>query len=398
VNVDIDKILKLDTQSRELRREVETIRAKRNDLSRQVEENTKGRDDVAIRVKALKTDLRNLEKELEATQARLQELLYLVPNPPADDVPEGKAEKENMMVKTWGGIPSFDFEIKDYIALMAGLDLVDLVRGAKIGGFRQYVLKGNAVILEQSLLRWSMDLLMAQGFQLMRPTSIVLDSALVGSGMFPQGREETYKIDNKIYLAGTTEVQLMAFRAGEILDEDDLPLKYVGFSPVFRKEVGSYGKDVKGIFRVHEFMQTEQVIICKADVKESVKWHEQLLGYSQQTMQALGLPYRVVNVCAGELTAGQVKRYDIEAWVPSQGKYRETHSDSYLLDFQTRRLNIQYKSKNGRKQLAHSLNNTGIAVPRILIPLLEIYQQPDGSILIPEVLQPYTGFKKIANH
>jgi len=304
-------------------------------------------------------------------------------------------QRDNLPIKYWGKPPKFDFKPKDYLTLMTSLDLLDLKRGAKIGGFRQYLIKNEAVLLEQALLRRSLDYLIEKDFIPFRPTVMVKESSMLGTGMFPQGREEAYKIDDDLFLAGTTEVPLMTYHANEILDEKELPKKYVGISAGFRREVGSYGKDVKGIFRVHEFWQTEQVVLCKNDEKESRKWHEELLKNSEEIMQALGLPYRVVNCCGGDLAPGQVKRYDIEAWVPSQEKYRETHSDSYLFDFQTRRLNIRYRQKDGKLQFAHSLNNTGIAVPRILIPLVENYQQKDGNILVPEVLQKYLPFNRI---
>ncbi|MDI6883015.1 MAG: serine--tRNA ligase [Patescibacteria group bacterium] len=389
VDVDIDRLLELDRKKRELLKEIEDLRHQKNLISGSERGQTSDPLEPVERAKELKEKIKSLEEQFKLIDKEFARLLFQVPIPPASDVPEGKTEEENVPIKFWGKPPKFKFQPKNYITLMKSLNLLDLERGAKVGGFRQYVLRNEAVLLEQALLRRSLDFLAKKGFSLFRPSILVKEFALIGTGMFPSGREDTYKVDENLFLAGTTEVPLMAFHAGEILKEEELPKKYAGISVAFRKEVGSYGKDVKGIFRVHEFWQTEQVVICKADEKESIKWHEELLKISEEIMQELKLPYRVVNVCGGELGSGQVKRYDIEAWVPSQGRYRETHSDSYLFDFQCRRLNIKYKTKQGETKFCHSLNNTGIAVPRILIPILENYQRKDGKIEVPKVLQKY---------
>lgn len=393
VKVDIERLLELDEKRRKLLQDIEKLQYQINLISISVEKPTK---DKIEKGREIKTKLKDLEGTLKKIKEEFNELMLQVPIPPAPDVPSGKSEKDNVPVKFWGKPPKFDFEPKDYITLMENLDLLDLKRGVKIGGFRQYVIKNEAVLLEQALLRWTLDCLIKKGFTPFRPTSMVKEFALMGTGMLPRGGEDTYKIDDDLFLAGTTEVSLMAYYANEILDEKNLPIKMVGISEAFRREVGSYGKDIKGIFRVHEFWQTEQLVLCKNDREESIKWHEELLKNSEEFMQALGLPYRVVNCCGGDLTDGQVKRYDIEALVPSQGKYRETHSDSYLFDFQTRRLNIRYRSKDRKLKFAHSLNQTAIAVPRILIPIIENYQQKDGSIKVPKVLQRYLDFKKIS--
>jgi len=390
VEVDIDKLLELDKKRREMLQEIESLRAEQNRISKQ-----KTEGEIREKAKELKEKIKGLEEEFREVRKEFEDLMLQVSIPSAPDVPEGKTEDDNVPIKSWGRPPKFKFSPKDYISLMESLNLLDLERGAKIGGFRQYIIKNEAVLLEQALLRWSLDFLMKKGFSLFRPSILVKEAALIGTGMFPAGREDSYKIDDDLFLAGTTEVPLMAYHTNETLQEETLPKKYVGISCAFRREVGSYGKDVKGIFRIHEFWQTEQVVICKNDEKESIKRHEELLKNSEEMMQALELPYQVVNVCGGELSTGQVKRYDIEAWVPSQEKYRETHSDSYLFDFQTRRLNIKYKTKKGELKFCHSLNNTGIAVPRILIPLIENYQRKDGKVNVPKVLQKYLKFKII---
>lgn len=381
----VDRLLKVDETRRQLISEVEKWRQERNKLK-------KGEIKKGKRIKEM---LRRLEPDLRAVEGEFKDLMLQVPIPSAKGVPVGKTEDDNKEIKRWGKPKKFGFKAKDHISLMQDLDLLDLERGAKIGGFRQYVIKNEAVILEQALLRWSIDMLAKKGFTFFRPTSMVKESAMIGSGFFPFASDDTYQVDKDLFLSGTTEVPLMAYYADQVLEEGELPKKFAGIGVAFRKEVGSYGRDVKGIFRVHEFWQTEQIIICKNDEKESLSWWEKLLKNSEELMQALKIPYRVVLVCTGDLAAGQVARYDIEAWVPSQQKYRETHSDAYLFDFQARRLNIRYRDKKGELQFVHSLNNTGIAVPRILIPLLENHQQKDGSVLIPKVLQKYSGFGKI---
>ncbi|XOB42286.1 MAG: serine--tRNA ligase [Candidatus Nealsonbacteria bacterium] len=397
VKVDIDKLLEVDKKRVELLRALEDMRAKKNKASKDIvgTKDKKEKEEIILKMRELDRNNDKLDENLKKLEKEFNDLMLQVPMPTASDVPEGKTDKDNVEIRHWGKLPKFSFPVQDHITLMEKLDLVDLKRGAKIGGFRQYVIKNKAVLLEQALLRWSLDFLVKKGFTLFRPTTMVKEFAMIGTGMFPRGREDTYKVDDDLYLVGTTEVPLMAYHADETLDEKDLPKKYVGISSAFRKEVGSYGKDVKGIFRIHEFLQTEQVIICKNDEQESIKWHEELIKNSEELMQQLKLPYRVVNCCGGDLSDGQVKRYDIEAWIPSQERYKETHSDSYLFDFQTRRLNIRYRAKDNKIKFAHSLNNTGIAVPRILIPIIENYQQKDGSVSIPKVLQKYTGFKKI---
>lgn len=393
IQIDFDYILEIDKQRRLIQTELDNLRHHQKFLSQEYFKNHQ--ETIYEELKILKSKIDDLEKQLKEKESLLYNLLLLVPNPPADDVPDGFSEDENVPLKFWGEPNHFDFEPQDYISLMEKLKLVDLERGAKVGGFRQYFIQGKAVILELALLRWSLDFLANQGFLLFRPSVLVKGFTLYGTGMFPQGKEETYQVDDDLYLAGTTEVPLMGYFANEILEENDLPIKMAGISSAFRKEVGSYGKDVKGIFRVHEFWQTEQVILHKADKDETLYWHEKLLENIETMMQLLEIPYRIVNVCAGELSSGQVKRYDLEAWVPSQKKYRETHSNSYLLDFQTKRLNIRYRTKKGDLLFPYSLNNTAIAVPRILIPLIENHQTKNGKIKIPQVLVPYCGFDEI---
>jgi len=274
--------------------------------------------------------------------------------------------------------------------------MLDLERGAKVAGFRGYFLKNDAVLLSFALWNFVLEEFIKKGFEPLMAPSLVRPEGFFGTGWLPQGEEEVYKVQDNLYLTGTAEVPMMAFHQGEILEESDLPKKYIAFSPCFRREAGSYGKDTKGIFRIHEFFKIEQVILCKADHEESVKWHEEITQNAEEIMQALDIPYRVVINCGGDLKLANVKTYDIEAWIPSENRYRETHSSSYFHDFQTRRLNVRYKDSEGKIRFAHSLNNTAIASPRILIPLLENHQKADGSAAIPAVLKKYMGKRSIS--
>ncbi len=285
VKVDIDKLLEVDKKRIELLQALEDMRAKKNKASKDIAatKDKQEKEKIILQMRELDRNNDKLDENLKVFQEEFNELMLLVPIPPADDVPEGKSDEDNVEVRAWGKQPKFKFTPKDYITLMEELDLLDLKRGAKIGGFRQYVIKNEAVLLEQALLRWSLDYLAKKGFTLFRPTTMVKEFAMIGTGMFPRGRKDTYKVDDDLYLVGTTEVPLMAYHADETLNEKDLPKKYVGISSAFRKEVGSHGKDVKGIFRIHEFLQTEQVIICKNDEQESIKWHEELIKNSEES-------------------------------------------------------------------------------------------------------------------
>jgi seryl-tRNA synthetase len=272
--------------------------------------------------------------------------------------------------------------------------MVDFEKGIKIAGFRGYILKNEGAMLQNAVLNFVMDRMIKKGFIPMTVPALVRRETLMGTGYLPQGEDDLYKTQDDDFLAGTAEVPTMSYYADEIVPKEKLPIKFVSFSPCFRREAGSHSKDVKGLYRVHEFYKVEQVILCEANHEESVKYHEEITANSEEIMQELGIPHHVVVVCGGDLGSGQVKKYDIEAWVPSDNKYRETHSASYFHDFQTRRLNIKY-DESGKKQLCHSLNNTAIASPRILISLIENNQTADGKIKIPEVLRQYMGGREI---
>jgi seryl-tRNA synthetase len=302
----------------------------------------------------------------------------------------------------------FGFEIKDHMDLALGLDLIDTEAGVKTSGFRGYYLKNELVLMQYGLFWYALEKLRQKGFTVMQTPTLVREFALVGSGHFPAGRDELYQIADSgrlasgtaqekepIYLAGTSEPSLLAYYADKILDEKDLPIKVAGISPCYRSEVGSYSKDLKGVYRVHEFMKVEQVVLCKAQTLEGDQWLENLRGVAEEILQELKLPYRVLNICTGDMGAGKYKMYDIETWMPSLKKYGETHSDSNLTDWQARRLNIRYRDTEGKLKHVYTLNNTAVASPRILIAILENYQQADGSVVIPEVLRKYLGMDVI---
>jgi len=393
--VDIDKLLNVYEDYLGVLKKVEAERSLRNKISEDVSKaNPEERDKLINQAKSIKETIQKLEKDLEAFKNKLDELMLWVPNIPAEDVPIGEDEGGNVEIRKVGKVRDFDFEPKDHTELGKILDIIDVDRGAKIAGFRGYFLKNEGAILEQAILRYAYDFMIKQGFTFMGVPWMVNPGFFIGTGYFPWGEDDHYKVDNQA-LIGTAEVSLTSYYAGEILNEKDLPIKLTALSPCFRREVGAYGKDTKGIFRVHQFYKVEQVVLCEADEKVSREWHDRMLGYSESILKNFGLPYRVMLMCTGDIGAGQRKKYDIETWFPSQKEYRETHSDSYFLDFQARRLNIRYKTKDGDLKFVHTLNNTVAATPRLLVAVLENYQQKDGSVLIPKILRKYTGFKKI---
>ncbi|MEK7538458.1 MAG: serine--tRNA ligase [Patescibacteria group bacterium] len=397
IDFNIDELLTADDLRRALLLEVEAMRARQNETAAAVARATDDaiRTQMIVESKLVKEELQKKEEELTNAMKKWQTLMLQVPNIPDMSVPEGATDADNMEIKVWGEIPKFSFTPKGQMELLQKHDMADFERGTKISGFRGYVLKNDGARLIFALSQFVLNELSAEGFTPLIVPSLVRRESLLGTGFLPQGEEDLYKTQDGDFLAGTAEVATMGYHMDEVLSSADLPKKYISFSPAFRREAGSHSRDVKGLIRVHEFFKWEQVILCEASHEESVKHHEFLLQMSEKLMQKLKIPYHVVLNCAGDLGLGQVKKYDIEAWVPSEGKYRETHSASYFHDFQTRRLNIRYRNKEGKMQFAHSLNNTAIATPRILVPLLENYQNEDGSITVPEALRPYLGKDKI---
>jgi len=382
VKVDIGRLLAVDEKRRALISEVDALRQEHKKFTGASEE-----------AKISKDKLLHKEFELGAVEKEFEELMLQIPNAPDPSVPEGESDAENQEIRKWGEIKVEHG--KNYMNLMQERSALDLERGVKVSGFRGYFLKGDAALLSLALWQFTLDFLVKKGFTPFLAPTLVKEENFMGTGWFPQAREDVYKTQDDLYLSGTAEVPMMGYHAGEILKEEDLPKKYVVFSPCFRREAGSHGKDAKGIFRVHEFFKVEQVVLCKADHMESVGWHEELTKNSEEIMRVLEIPYRVVVNCGGDLGLGQVKKYDIEAWIPSEKRYRETHSASYFHDFQTRRLNIKYKDSSGKIHFAHSLNNTAIATPRVLEALLENHQEEGGGIKIPAALQKYLGKEKI---
>ncbi|OGZ31703.1 MAG: serine--tRNA ligase [Candidatus Niyogibacteria bacterium RIFCSPLOWO2_12_FULL_41_13] len=389
IDLDLNRLLDVDEKRLELLKEIEGLRAKQNKLAGEIA-GLKGeeRDAKIGESKNIKKNLQEKEGEYKKIEEEFNGLMLKVPNIPDPSVPEGKDESFNQEIRKWGEKPTFDFPAKDYLNIMEQNGWLDLERGVKVSGFRGYFLKGKAALLSMAIWKFVVDELVKKGFEPVLAPSLARKENFVGTGWLPSGEKEIYQMDD-MGLVGTSEVSMMGYHKDEILKEEELPKKYVAFSPCFRKEAGAYGKDTKGILRVHEFYKVEQVILCKADHQESVKWHEELTKNAEELNQKLGLHYRAVICSTGETGLGQVKKYDIETWIPSENKYRETHSSSYFHDFQTRRLNIRYRAKDGELYFAHSLNNTAIATPRILIAIIEQRQQKDGTFKLPEILEKY---------
>jgi seryl-tRNA synthetase len=425
VDLDLDALLELDQQRRSLLQETESFQSTKKAFSKEMP--TLSEEDKKVKLLEMQEmDKHHTEAndKLRTIEAEYNNLMLLVPNIPSPETPIGKDDSENVAWSYWSpelshvdptdtekvaAIPTkFTFTPKDHITLGKDLDLLDTERGTEVSGFRGYYLKNELVLMHQGIMWYAMEKLRAKGFTLMQTPTLVREFALVGSGHFPAGKSEVYQVANaagldsenaekeKQYLAGTSEPSLIGYYADQILDEAQLPIQVSGISACYRSEVGSYGKDTKGLYRVKEFLKVEQVVICKANILESEKWLETLREISEEILQELKLPYRVLNICTGDMGAGKYKMYDIETWMPGRGSYGETHSDSALTDWQARRLNIRYKDSEGKIQYAHTLNNTAVASPRILIALLENYQQEDGSVKVPEVLQKYVGTAVIA--
>ncbi len=401
IELDYDKLLKLDDKRRELIQKIDDLRQKRNANAELLKDPQKRTDNLINQGKVLKDKLTALENDFNKVKVQFDEMMLKVPNLISEDTPVGLDESANKVIDKKGELPEFDFKIKDHLQLGKELDILDIDRGVKVSGFRGYYLKNDGARMHLAVLMYVFNKLIAKGFTPFIPPTLVREMALIGSGHFPESKEEVYQIGNpgkletgetvkeSLFLAGTSEPSLLAYHANEIVDKKELPLKYCAFSPCYRSEVGSYGKDTKGIYRLHEFWKVEQVIISQADIKEGVKLLEDLREIAEEIIQDFKLPYQVVSICTGDMGAGKYKMYDLETWMPSRQSYSETHSDSFLTDWQARRLNLRYKDKKGEIKYAYTLNNTALASPRILIALWENYQNKDGSITIPEVLRPY---------
>ena len=392
VNIDVGRVLALDKGKRELMTELEALRAEQNKISRG------GRDNMVLieQAKEIKGKIKEMEPELEKIEAELKPMLLQLPNIPFDDVPVGKDDSGNVVLKKVGRTPKFIFsKPKDYMQLGTVMDLIDTERAGKVAGSRFGYIKNELVLLEFALVKLVMDTVMKEGFVPVIPPVMLKDQMARGTGYFEatDEKEAYYLPEDKMYLAGTSEQSLVSMYADEVLNEKDLPIRYVGFSTCFRREAGSYGKDTKGILRVHQFDKLEMLVFSKPE--DSKKEHELLLSIEEKLMKALKLPYQLISICTGDLGRPAAKKYDIETWLPSEKRYRETHSTSNCTDFQARRLNIRYRDKAGKVSFVHTLNGTAFAIGRILIMIMENYQQKDGSIKIPKVLQKYVGKKVI---
>lgn len=389
---EVEKLITLDDKRLELLALVEGFRTEQNKVSEKIPTaSAEERNTLIEEMKGVKEQLQQKEDELATIMEDWRKLMLQVPNIPDITVPEGESDEQNQEIRQWGEKPQFSFPVQDHIQLCENNDLADFERGTKVSGFRGYFLKNGGALLEMALWQYFNQKLVHKGFTPMIVPSLVSKKTLVGTGYLPGGEDDLYCTQDEDYFAGTGEVATMSYYSDEILEKKDLPIKIAAFSACFRREAGSHSKDTKGLIRVHEFYKLEQVILCEANHETSVFLHEYLTQNVEEMIQDLKLPYHVVVNCGGDLGQGQVKKYDIEVWMPSQQKYRETHSSSYFHDFQTRRLNIRYRDDDGKLRYVHSLNNTAVATPRIIACIIENYQQPDGTVKVPEVLIPFIG-------
>jgi seryl-tRNA synthetase len=393
VELDLDELLRTHAEMKTVLQQVEALRAERNRLSRQTGSALPAeRQQYIEQSREVGSKLNELEPRLRDQEKRLRDLMLRVPNIPADDEPVGDGEEQNVVHHTWREAPKFAFKPRDHVELVELHDWADLGRSGKLAGPRTYTLKGALVEIEMAIWRMAIDLLRKRGFTVIEVPSFAKEEALVGTGHFPAAVEDVYYLEkDDLYLSGTSEVSLNYLHSGELQSEADLPRTYAGFSLCFRREAGAAGRDVRGLFRVHQFFKVEQYVMSVADKDESHQWFERLLENAETLVQALELPYRVVRTCTGEMGAGKVRMWDIECWLPSQERYRETHSVSELYDWQARRADLRYRDAEGRVRHAYTLNNTAVATPRLLIPLLENHQREDGTIVLPEALRPFYG-------
>jgi seryl-tRNA synthetase len=395
VDLDVDRLVELDNERRRVRAHAEELRAEQKELGKSISTLDGSEKQEAIATAGEIADRYKTElAEADALDDAFMAQWTTVPNLADETSPDGMSEEDAVELRQWGDVPQFGFATRDHLEIGVDLDVIDVERAAKVSGTRFGYLKGKLALLEFALVRWALDSLMPHGFRPVVPPVLVREEALFGTGFFPGDREQVYSIpDDELFLVGTSEVPLAALHGDEILDGGALPIRYAGFSPCFRREAGTYGKDTRGIFRVHQFDKVEMFSFVEPD--ESGAEHEFLLAREEELVQALGLPYRVVDVAAGDLGASAAKKFDIEAWLPSQERYREITSTSNTTDFQSRRLRIRYKDDAGENRLVHTLNGTAVAVGRTLIAIMENFQTGEGTVTMPEVLRPYTGFDEI---
>jgi seryl-tRNA synthetase len=392
LDLDVDELLAVDHRVRKLTTELDEAQAQRKSSAKEfAKANEERRAELRAAHTELETRLSQLREELSEASAQLQELLLRTPTIPWEGAPVGD-ESANATIRSWGEPPTFDFTPLDHVELLEKRDWAEFARARKVAGERAYALKGPAVLLERALHSYALDVLVDQDFTVISVPSLVTEMPLVGTGQFPGHREETYAIPaDDLYLAGTAEVALTGLHSGEILDKKQLPIRYAGISPCFRREIGSAGRDVRGLLRVHQFEKVEQFVICEADDAESDRWHAELLSTAERLVQGLGLAYQVLEIATGDMGAGKYRMNDIETWFPSLNHFRETHSCSSLHDWQARRANLRYRDTDAAIRFAYTLNNTAIATPRLLAALIENNQTADGQVRVPEVLRPYLG-------
>ena len=394
----INELLDFDDQRRKLIQKIDELRAEKNKLSL----NSKKVKEKINKAKKIKSKLKSLKSEFKEVKEKYDNLLYQVPNLPADDVSVGKDESGNQLVKKWGEIPNFSFPVKDHLSLGEGLDLIDVKRAVNLSGSRFGYLKKEAVLLEFALIQYGLEILIKEGFIPVMPPVLTKVSVFKKLGYCEHGGNEDYylvydpkkenpKEESNYYLIGTAEHALVPMHQNEVFNKKDLPRRYVGFSSAFRREAGSYGKDTRGIFRVHQFDKLEMVSFIKPQQESDWEENKYLVSLEEKIVQGLKLPYRLIKMCSGDLGHPAARKYDVECWFPSEEKYRETHSCSTCTDYQSRALGIKYRGKNNQTDFVHILNGTAIAVGRTICAILENYQQKDGSVKIPDVLQKYVG-------
>ena len=393
VELDLDALLALDGEVRALKTESEALRAERNSISAQFPKAAaEEKAELGRKAKEAGTRAAELEQQLGDKDNELKALMLCLPGIPWDGAPVGPDDSFNQVVRQHGEPPQFDFEPLDHVALLEKNDWADLSRIVQVSGSRTYCLKGRLALLEGTLMNWALRRIAEAGFSPITVPAIAREQAFLNQGQFPGHREETYELPNDdVWLAGTAEVGLTSLHSGEILEQAQLPILYAGYSPCFRREAGSAGKDVRGLLRVHQFVKVEQYVLCAADDAESAGWHARLLGLAEQLLQVLEIPYQVIETSTGDMGLGKYRMNDIESWVPSLGKYRETHSCSTLHDWQARRANLRWRDAERKVRFVHTLNNTALATPRILAHLLENHQTADGRVKLPAALHALMG-------
>src|SRR5689334_21970289 len=393
VVLDLDDMLALDTQVRALKTEADALRAERNAISAQFPKAApEEKAELGRKAKEAGARISLLEDQLAGEEAALKVLMLQLPGIPYEGAPVGPDESSNVVIRTVGDPPKFDFEPLDHVALIEKNGWGDLSRVTQVSGCRTYCLKGGLALLETKLMSWALSKIAASGFTPITVPAIAREQAFLNQGQFPGHKEETYELPNDdLWLAGTAEVVLTSLHSGEIIEADKLPVLYAGYSPCFRREAGSAGKDVRGLLRVHQFVKVEQYVVCEADDARSAEWHAKLLDLAEELLQAMEIPYQVIETSTGDMGNGKFRMNDIESWVPSLGKYRETHSCSTLHDWQARRANLRWRDEERKVRFTHTLNNTALASPRILVPLLENHQTADGRVKLPAPLRELMG-------